>query len=128
MKHPLYAWLLLTCTGSVLAAEVNVGVSVSEPGFYGRIDIGSLPAPKPVNPEPVVIVSSPSVASPPPLYLRVPPAQQKNWKKYCKRYKACDHPVLFVNDDWYNGVYVPSKGKRPDKHENRGKGHGRGHD
>jgi hypothetical protein len=133
MKRTLLALLLTAATGSALAADIGFGVSVSvnEPGLYGRIDIGNLPPPKPVNPQPVLIVPAPvAVATPPqPIYLHVPPGQQKKWKKYCKQYQACGQPVYFVDDGWYDGVYVPSQSKRQDKeNKHHGRGHGRGHD
>jgi hypothetical protein len=42
-----------------------------------------------------------------PVYLRVPPVQAKNWSKHCGKYGACGQPVYFVQDGWYNNVYVP---------------------
>jgi hypothetical protein len=81
-----------------------------------------------------------------PVYLHVPPGHAKNWSKHCYRYDACGRPVYFVQDRWYNEVYVPRYrgnqvvyrdddrrgdwdddrgGRRGDDH-GRGRGHGKG--
>ena len=100
------------------AADVNVSVSVGQPGFYGRIDIGAFPPPVLVYPEPVVVQPVPVGVVRAPLYLHVPPGHAKNWRKHCKKYDACGHPVYFVQDRWYNEVYVPAYREK----------HGKGHD
>ncbi len=48
---------LFAATSSVAFAATDVGVSISvgQPGFYGRIDIGNAPPPVLVYPQPVVI-------------------------------------------------------------------------
>lgn len=108
--------------GGTAPAAVDVGVSIqiSEPGVYGRIDIGRFPQPQVVVAQPVVITPparpGPRVA---PVYLWVPPGHQKQWAKHCARYSACGVPVLFVKEDWYQ-QHVHPKG-------NPGKGHGKGH-
>ena len=99
------------------AADVNVSVSVGQPGFYGRIDIGAFPPPVLVYPEPVVVQPVPVGVVRPPIYLHVPSGHAKNWRKHCKKYDACGYPVYFVQDRWYNEVYVPVY------HEKHGKGH-----
>ena len=93
----------------------------------------------------------------PPIYLRVPPGHSKNWSKHCRSYNACNQRVYFVNNDWYDNVYVPQhrdrndgrreyrddgrdyqrdegrgrdkhdKHEKHDKHDKHGKGHGNGH-
>ena len=100
------------------AADVNVSVSVGQPGFYGRIDIGAFPPPVLVYPEPVVVQPVPVGVVRAPLYLYVPPGHAKNWRKHCKKYDACGYPVYFVQDRWYNEVYVPVYREK----------HGKGHD
>lgn len=99
------------------AADVGVSISVGDPNFYGRIDIGNV-RPEVVYAQPVIIhrVHTP----PPPVYLRVPPGHEKHWSKHCARYGACGRPVYFVRDDWYREVYVPQHA--------HGHGHGHGHD
>ena len=58
----------------------------------------------------------------PPIYLHVPPGHAKDWAKHCGKYDACGHRVLFVQEAWYNDVYVPAW---REKHGG-GKGHGKG--
>jgi hypothetical protein len=127
------------------AADVGVSVSIGQPGFYGRIDIGAAPPPVVIMPEPIIIRRPAPNVRYAPIYLRVPPGHEKNWGKHCSRYNACGRPVYFVRDEWYNDVYVPHyhehrkpRGRdndRPDgPHNDRpGKGHdkhdkGRGRD
>ena len=76
-----------------------------------------------------------------PVYLRVPPGHEKNWRKHCQRYNACGRPVYFVQDTWYTNVYAPQyraehgggKGHKGNNGHDNGKGHdkgnkGKGHD
>ena len=109
-------------TAPALAADVGVSVSVGQPGFYGRIDIGGFPQPRVIYPQPVVIQPVPVAVVPQPFYLRVPPGHAKNWRKHCQKYDACNQPVYFVREDWYNNVYVPGY-----QAKHQGKGHGKGH-
>ncbi|ADW17618.1 hypothetical protein Despr_1463 [Desulfobulbus propionicus DSM 2032] len=93
---------LMTMVGTVHA---GVSISVGEPGFYGRIDIGGYPAPRLIYEEPIVVRRVTTWY--PPIYLRVPPGHVKQWYRYCDRYGACGRPVYFIDDGWYNEVYVP---------------------
>src|SRR5260370_13215071 len=86
-------------------ADVGVSVSVGEPGFYGRVDIGSFPPPTLVFPQPVVIRPAPVVVAPQPIYLHVPPGHSKHWSKHCHKYNAYAQPIYFLQDSWYNDVY-----------------------
>lgn len=90
------------------SAGVDVGVSIgiSQPGVYGRIDIGRFPVPHLVLPQPVW-VRPVHVRRPPPVYMWVPPGHQKNWRRHCGRYDACGVPVYFVRDDWYRQQIRP---------------------
>ncbi|TXH45905.1 MAG: hypothetical protein E6Q93_30405 [Burkholderiaceae bacterium] len=126
------------------AADVGVSISVGQPGFYGRIDIGNMPQPVLVYPQPVVIQPVPVTVQRQPIYLHVPPGHAKDWRKHCARYGACNQPVYFVQDQWYQQVYVPQyreryappghdrdddrRGKGKGKGKDHGHGHGRGHD
>jgi len=114
----------------VSAADVGVSVSVGQPGFYGRIDIGSFPRPVLVYPEPIVV--RPIGVTYEPIYLHVPPGQAKKWHSYCGQYNACGRPVYFVQDRWYNDVYVPEYRSRHGgggpKHSKSDSGHGMKHD
>jgi hypothetical protein len=132
------------------STQVGVSIQVSQPGVYGRIDIGQFPKPqvvlaKPVIIEPpVVVVQGGSVYQQaqqqaqqkvlekarepaPPVYLWVPPGHRKNWRKHCREYGACGVPVYFVDDRWYDEhVHPKGKGKGHDKEH--GKGHDKAHD
>lgn len=124
MKRYVFAALLLAASNAVLA---QVSVSVGQPGFYGRIDIGSAPSPQLIFPQPVIIRPVHVVQPAQPIYLRVPPGHAKKWSKHCHRYNACARPVYFVNDDWYNNTYVPyHRAEHPGS--SKGKGHGKGKD
>ncbi|MEZ0246515.1 MAG: hypothetical protein ACAH09_07750 [Methylophilaceae bacterium] len=120
------------------AADVGVSVTIGQPGFYGRIDIGDFPRPVLVYPEPIIV--RPVGVAYEPIYLHVPPGQAKKWHSYCGQYNACGRPVYFVQDHWYNDVYVPeyrtrhggggpkhSKGS-PGNGMKQDKGPGKGHD
>lgn len=126
-------------TSSALAADVGVSVTIGQPGFYGQINIGSDLTPRLVLPQPVIIAPPPTTVMLAPIYLRVPPGHRHDWKHYCKQYGACGRQVYFVDDDWYEHVYVPHYKAHPgygraDGHRDKhGKGHGdhghgRGHD
>lgn len=122
---------------SAWAADVGVSVQVSQPGVYGRIDIGRFPQPAVVVQQPVVVqpapvvVARPVVVQPQPVYMWVPPGHRKKWHKHCHEYNACGVPVYFVRHDWYQqhvmvadarGAY----GRDDDRGHGRGKGHGKG--
>jgi hypothetical protein len=122
----------LLCTfslsGAVLAADVGVSVNVSQPGFYGRIDIGRVPQPVVIYPQPVVIEHRGPVMREP-IYLRVPPGYEKHWDKHCRRYSACGQPVYFVQDRWYRDVYAPRYyGESGRRYEGRDPRHDGRHD
>lgn len=107
LKRFLIPSFLLFASGSALAADVGVSISVGQPGFYGRIDIGDYPYPQPrvIYNRPIIVHRQVDVYEP--LYLRVPPGHAKNWRRYCGRYDACGYPVYFVQDSWYHNDYVP---------------------
>lgn len=135
--------------GAAHAAEPRVGVSVniSQPGFYGRINIGDQPPPAVIYSQPIIIQQTPVAVHRRPIYLRVPPGHSKNWARYCGRYSACGQPVYFVR---YGDRIAPRHGyhdhdrhdrydrrehrrdKHHDRHERRehrhDRGHGHGHD
>jgi hypothetical protein len=123
MKRFLVTAAVAIGATQALAADVGVSVTVGQPGFYGRIDVGNYPPPVLMYPEPVVIQREPMGVVRQPLYLRVPPGHAQNWRKHCRRYNACGQPVYFVQDNWYNEVYVP---RYREDHGHRG--HGRGNE
>lgn len=84
---------------SAQAADVGVSIGISQPGVYGRIDIGRFPQPAVVVAQPVLVV--PARHAPPPVYLWVPPGHRQHWARHCHEYRACGAPVYFVSDDWY---------------------------
>lgn len=123
-----YFVLALLACAPALAADVAVSVDIGEPGFYGRIDIGSYPRPRVLFPTPVVIHAIPARVVREPLYLRVPPGHEKHWAKHCAEYDACGVPVFFVESGWYTGVYAPAyraRHGRPDKPGKSGHGNGK---
>ena len=103
MKTLILAAVLLS---AATAAVAQVSVTVGQPGFYGRIDIGDYPAPQLVYAQPV-IVQRPQYSSARPIYLRVPPGHAKHWSKHCRKYNACNQEVYFVQDSWYKNQYAP---------------------
>lgn len=111
-----------------VCAAAGVSISVGQPGFYGSIDIGTLAPPPVLYPQPIVIQPVPVGVAPQPIYLHVPPGHAKNWHKHCHHYHACGQPVYFVQERWYNDVYVPHYRTRDNHHDkDGGEGHGRGH-
>jgi hypothetical protein len=116
---------VLTAASPARATDVGVSVRISQPGVYGRIDIGRFPQPQIVVAQPVIIARPVVVAPAPPepVYLWVPPGHRKDWRKHCGKYQACGVPVYFVRDDWYDRNVKPhGKGKGHHKHEGKGKG------
>lgn len=106
IKRSIMAFGLIASTlGAPAFAQVGVSVSVGQPGFYGRIDIGDYPRPALIYRQPMVINPVPPGMAP--VYLRVPPGHAKNWRKHCHRYDACGVPAYFVTDSWYQREYVP---------------------
>lgn len=139
MKKILIAASLLAV--SAAASAQNVSISVGQPGFYGRIDIGNMAPPPVIYAEPVII-QRPARIIEAPLYLRVPPGHEKHWGKHCGKYNACGRKVYFVRDDWYTNEYAPRHREirevrevrevryddRDDDRHHGGHGHGHGHD
>ena len=131
MKALVTAAFVLTSAfaGSAQAADVGVSVEISQPGVYGRIDIGRFPQPQVVVAQPVIITRPVVVAPAPPepVYLWVPPGHRKDWRKHCGKYNACGVPVYFVRDDWYDRkVKPPGKGKGKGRGHDDDRGHGKG--
>ncbi len=137
-KLVLIAVAALSAT-SAIASDISASITIGQPGFYGRIDIGNAPTPQLIYAQPIIVAPVVRPVAPQPVYLRVPPGHAKKWDKHCGRYNACNVPVYFVNDRWYEQTYVPyyakQKGKSAassEQDENgqgngKGKGHGKGH-
>jgi hypothetical protein len=125
------ALLVLAASASAFAADVGVSVSIGQPGFYGRIDVGRAPsAPVLLYPQPVIIAPAPVAVQRAPIYLRVPPGHASDWRRYCGRYDACGQPVYFVREDWYQDHWrrEHEHDHDHDRRDDHGRGHGRGHD
>ncbi|HEY0954475.1 MAG TPA: hypothetical protein VGE36_06945 [Roseateles sp.] len=138
MHSSLSRWLAplvlgLAAVSTAQAGDVGVSIGFSQPGLYGRVDIGRYPQPVLIAPQPVY-VGRPVYRDP--VYLWVPPAHRTNWRRYCSNYGACGHPVYFVEDRWYRHNVVVHRAPPPpphwhDRHEHRhdhDRGRGRGHD
>jgi len=121
MKRMLAATLCALAAAPALAADVGVSVEISQPGVYGRIDIGRFPAPQVIVPQPVIIQPGVVVGRVQPIYLWVPYGHRKNWARYCAQYRACGYPVYFVRHDWYNREV---RGHREYRGDDRGRGRG----
>ena len=115
------------------ATDVGVSIGISQPGVYGRIDIGRFPQPAVIVQQPVIVYRAPQPVQP--IYLHVPPGHRKHWRKHCRDYGACGTPVYFVQERWYQQHVAraePRRGdrwddRRHDDHPGRGHGHGKGH-
>jgi hypothetical protein len=137
MKIRLLLTTALLAGGAARATDVGVSVSVGDSGFYGRIDVGTMPKPPPVvYSQPVIVETTPVAVQQAPVYLRVPPGHAKHWRKHCREYNACGQRVLFVQERWYTDVYSPQqRAERHDGDEHHGRehehgnghGHGKGH-
>lgn len=107
MKRILLAAAVAAATlaAPVYAADIGLSLTVGQPGYYGRLDIGDYPPPQVIYRQPRIIerVSFDR----PPIYLRVPPGHARNWRKHCRKYDACGEQVYFVQDNWYAREYVP---------------------
>lgn len=98
----------------VLAADADIPVALGQPGFYGRIELGD-DAPRPRLDFAQARLVERVATYEDPIYLHVRPGQARDWPRHCREYNACGRHVYFVNDVWYNTVYVPhyrDRGKR----------------
>ena len=107
MKTLIVAAGLFALTSAASAADVGVSINVGEPGFFGQIDIGSVPRPPQVIYAKPVVVERQVQYVGEPVYLRVPPGYERHWSRHCGEYHACGRPVYFVQDNWYRNEYVP---------------------
>jgi hypothetical protein len=115
MNRPLSALALtgalsLAALPAAFAADVGVSISVSQPGVYGRVDIGRFPQPQVVVAAPVIVAAPPAVVvQPEPVYLWVPADHRRHWARHCGQYGACGVPVYFVRHDWYRTHVGPAR-------------------
>lgn len=133
MTRSSIALLAIVAAGPALAGDVSASIGISQPGFYGQIDIGDRPRPAVIYAQPVIVQPPPRTVVRQPVYLRVPPGHYKHWSQHCAAYGACGRPVYFVREDWYQTQYlphyahsepVPNGNGRGD--QGRGNGHGHG--
>jgi hypothetical protein len=115
-------------------ADIGVSIGISQPGVYGRVDIGRFPQPQVVVQQPVYVYRPAPVLQPvmrpvvQPVYMWVPPGHRKHWGKHCAKYGACGAPVYFVQDRWYHEHVAPQPYARYEgRDRDHGRGHGRGH-
>jgi hypothetical protein len=136
MKARWFAAAALTavaCQAGASNVDVGVSIGISQPGVYGRIDIGRFPQPQVIYNEPVIVRQPRAVyvQPPEPVYMWVPQGHRQNWKHYCGQYRACGAPVVFVRHDWYR-QNVQRQVRYDDRYDNRyddrhdGNGHGKG--
>lgn len=107
MKTFLFAASVLALSSNAFAADVGMSLSVGQPGFYGRIDIGDYPPPQVIYRQPVIVERPAYYVPAAPIYLNVPPGHSRNWARYCRVYHACGQQVYFVQNGWYNNYYAP---------------------
>jgi hypothetical protein len=133
LENPLrkYLIVLLAAVAAASAApawsavDVGVGITINQPGVYGRIEIGNQPPPPVLYAQPMIIAQPAVVVQQPPLYLYVPPGHAKHWARYCGRYNACGRQVYFVQEKWVKERYEEHRGEG--RHDGHGEGHGKGH-
>jgi len=142
MRRILVMALAAGLASTAQAADVGISLSFSQPGVFGRIDIGQYPQPQVIVAQPLMIEPPPPAMPPPePVYLWVPLDHRKHWERYCHQYNACGHPVYFVNHVWYRDHVMAHQARPAERHEHgrveeeHGQGHGheedhhdRGHD
>jgi hypothetical protein len=133
VKRLLFTVIAAVVAAPAFASDVSASIGISQPGFYGQINIGDFPRPAVIYAEPVWVQRPPKVVRVQPVYLRVPPGHEKHWSKHCAQYGACGRPVYFVREDWYQHEYVPyyrdHDDDRDDDHgHGKGKGKSHGHD
>lgn len=103
----LATFAAVTASSFAGAADKDVATITAPvtPGVYGRLAMVSKAAPALVYEQPMFIERPATEGKVEPVYLHVPPEHAKNWKKYCSKYKACDHPVYFVKSAEYEPGY-----------------------
>jgi hypothetical protein len=123
------ATALTVCASAWSAVDVGVGVTIRQPGVYGRIEIGTNAPPPVIYRQPVVIAPPAVIVAEPPMYLYVPPGHAKKWRKHCHRYDACGRQVYFVREEWVQARYNEAHSRKgaPVYAQERGEDHGRGH-
>lgn len=125
MKYLLAIVAFLSSVGAVWASDVGVSVRIGQPGFYGHIEIGNVPQPQVIFAAPIIIQPVPVGVMVQPIYLRVPPGHERNWRRHCREYNACGQPVYFVQQGWYSDAYTTNYRGESDQNEGEHGHHGR---
>ncbi|PXW88429.1 hypothetical protein C8R34_107112 [Nitrosomonas sp. Nm84] len=108
MRYFFLAALISIAATPVLASDLGISINIGQPGFYGQINLGNnYPRPQLIYPNPVLAIPPAVAIQQQPIYLYVPPGHAKKWSKHCHRYHACNQPVYFIQETWYNDVYMP---------------------
>jgi hypothetical protein len=128
VKRLAFAVITAICAVPAVAADVSGSIAINQPGFYGQVNIGGFPQPSVIYAQPVWIQRPQRQVGIQPMYLRVPPGHERNWRKHCGEYGACGRPVYFVREDWYQREYVPRHGNQGDGDRNKGGGREHGDD
>lgn len=128
MKRLLFAATLTVLALPLLAADAGVSVSIGQPGYYGRIDVGGYQQPKVIYQRPRFMYREAMHRQP--IYMHVPPGHARDWRKHCRAYNACGERVYFVQDGWYNREFVPryqksNSGRRDGRRDDRNDRHRR---
>jgi hypothetical protein len=126
MKTLILAATLFAAAASPAMAQSGVSISIGQPNFYGRIDLGGYTqAPVLYAQRPVVIDRQRHYGEP--VYLRVPENERRNWGQYCRQYVACGQQVFFVQDGWYSNTYAPHYREQHRPRESGWRDDNRGH-
>ena len=88
MKRLLFAFIASVFAVSASGTDVSASIGISQPGFYGQINIGDFPRPAVIYAQPVWVQRPPRVVPMQPIYVRVPRGHEKNWSKHCGKYRA----------------------------------------
>jgi hypothetical protein len=99
MTKILWTALFFACAVPAFAGDVGVSISVGQPGFYGQINIGNVPSPQLVYPQPVVIQPAPEFVS----AAQVP--------AFCTCLAMC-YPDLYVCESFHSGCHSRPAGCR----------------
>lgn len=104
------AAILAATAAPAFSANLGVSVSIGQPGFYGRVDVGAVPQPQVVYRQPIIVERRRLAGQP--LYLHVPAHHARQWHKHCRSYNACGEQVYLVQNDWYQRDYLPQHVQR----------------
>ncbi len=123
LSRPLAATLaaigVLAWSPAARAVDLGVSIQFSQPGVYGRVDIGQYPEPRLIGPQAIMVAPPPPGMAPPEaVYLWVPPEHREHWARHCREYHACGHPVYFVEHGWYQDHVMAHRGRDEGRHDN----------